>query len=139
MAGHHEPERNRRISIPNIPVIALPWYLLVFTVITIYLTVTNTLFVVATEKITSWQAIQYIATGEILKAGGVALIASPTIVEVGRMVLAEIWTERRIRRAEERVQQSWEEWNRRRGEAEAKGEPFTEPPPHLENRRRRWL
>ena len=124
-------QRNGRIGIPNIPIRAAPWYLTVFTVITVYLAVTNTLFAVATEKITDWQAIQYVATGEILRAGGVALITSPIIVEVGRMVLAEIWTERRLHR----LQQRWEDWLRRREEAEAKGEPFDEPPPKLENRR----
>ncbi len=63
------PERDRRIGIPNIPIRAAPWYLAVFTVITVYLAVTNTLFAVATEKITNWQAIQYVTTGEILRAG----------------------------------------------------------------------
>ena len=142
MVRQDEPERNYRISIPNIPTGAIPWYLAVFTTITIYLTVTNTLFVVVSEKIVGWQAIQYVVTGELLKAGGVALIASPIITEAGRMVLAGIWTERRLRRAEargraegaERANRRWEEWNQRREEAEAKGEPFTESPPRLENR-----
>ena len=125
-----EEQRNRRIGIPNIPIRAAPWYLAVFTVITAYLAVTNTLFAVATEQVTNWQAIQYVATGEILRAGGVSLIVSPIVVEVGRMVLAEIWTERRLHR----LQQRWEDWLRRREEAEAKGEPFDEPPPKLENR-----
>ena len=55
------------------------------------------------------------------------------------MVLAEIWTERRLRRAEERgraeTQMLWEEWLKRREEAEAKSEPFDEPPPSLKRRR----
>ena len=51
------------------------------------------------------------------------------------MVLAELWTQHRVRRAVERHQRRWEEWNQRREEAEAKGELFTEPPPRLENRR----
>ena len=131
--------RSSRVGIPNIPIRAAPWYLTVFTAITVYLTVSNTLFTVAAERIVGWQAIQYAATGELLKAGGVALITSPIIVEVGRVVLAEIWTERRLRRAHtegRRLQQAeWEEWNRRRVEAEAKGEPFTEPPPSLDERR----
>ena len=33
------------------------------------------------------------------------------------------------------TQVRWEAWNRRRMEAKAKGEPFTEPPPSLDNRR----
>ena len=59
------------------------------------------------------------------------------------MVLAELWLERRERKAREEGRQlqqaQWEAWNQRREEAEAKGEPFTEPPPVLENRRRRWF
>ena len=136
MAGRQdELANNPRISVPNISARALPWYLTVFTIITVYLTLSNTLFIVITEKVIGWQAIQYVATGELLKAGGVALIASPIIVEVGRMVLAEIWTERRLRKAREEVHQRWSEWNRRREEAEAKGEAFTEPPPPNPNRR----
>ncbi len=51
------------------------------------------------------------------------------------MVLAEIWTERRLRKARQEVHQCWSEWNRRREEAEAKGEAFTEPPPPPPNRK----
>ena len=53
------------------------------------------------------------------------------------MVLAGIWIERRLRKAREEGRQIqhvlWEEWNQRREEAKAKGEPFTEPPPSLDN------
>ena len=144
-----EQERDRRISIPNIPVRAARWYLPVFTAITVYLTASNTLFVVATERIIGWQAIQYVVTGELLKAGGVALIVSPIITEVGRMVLAELWRERRERKAREEgfekghaegraegvtdTHHLWLEWNRRREDAAAQGITFDEPPPELEN------
>ena len=132
-----EEQRNGRIGIPNIPIRAAPWYLTVFTVITVYLSVTNTLFAIATEQITNWQAIQYVATGELLKAGGVALIVSPIIVETGRMVIAGIWSERRERKAREEGRQlqqaEWEAWNRRRQEAEDQAVPFDEPPPELES------
>ena len=136
-----EDRRNGRIGIPNIPIRAAPWYLTVFTVITVYLSVTNTLFAIATEQITNWQAIQYVATGELLKAGGVALIVSPIIVETGRMVIAGIWSERRERKAreegvvegEQRNQAQWEAWLKRRENAEARGELFDEPPPKLES------
>ena len=133
-----ESKRNGRISVPNIPAGTGRWYLAVFTPIAAYLTVSNTLFVVTTEKIVEWQAIQYAATGELLKAGGVALITSPIIVESGRMVIAGIWSERRERKAREEGRQlqqaEWEAWNRRRQEAEDQGVPFDEPPPKLESR-----
>ena len=155
--------RNSRIGIPNIPAQALPWYLTVFTAITVYLSVSNALFVVATEKIAGWQGIQYVATGEILKAGGVALIASPIIVEAGRMVIAAMWSDRRERKAREegradgleeghavgvaegreegiaegaqRHHVRWQAWLQRQQEALANGTPFDEPPPSPEDHR----
>ena len=49
------------------------------------------------------------------------------------MVLARIYKEKNRREAAEEgrkeVQAAWEDWNRRRLEAESKGEAFTEPPP----------
>lgn len=134
MAQANEPERSRRISIPNIPADAVRWYLPIFNLPTAYLTVTNTLFAAERESATSWQAIQYIATGELLKAGGVALIASPTIAEGIRMVLVGIWQERQIRKAREENQAKWEAWLQRSRDAESKGIPFDEPPPQLDDR-----
>lgn len=136
-----EAERNVRISIPNIPVEAVRWYLSVFNAITVYLTITNTLFVLATQQIIGWQAVQYVVVGELLKAGGVALIVSPIITEASRVVIGAMWTKRKVQaaraEAREEVHQRWSEWNRRREEAEAKGEAFTEsppPPPEPESR-----
>ncbi len=145
MARQDEPERNQRIGIPNIPAEAVRWYLSVFNAITAYLTVTNTLFVLATQQITGWQAVQYVVVGEMLKAGGVALIASPVITEVSRMVIGAMWTKRKVQeaRAEGREEgreegraegrreyhDQWETWFRRLKDAEAKGMPFDEPPP----------
>ena len=147
--NENEPERRLRISIPNIPADGVRWYLSVFNLLTVYLTVTNTLFAAARDGATSWQAIQYIATGELLKAGGVALIVSPTIAEGIRMVLAGIWSERRERKARaegvergreegreqgreegKNIQQGrWEDWWQRYQNAQAAGIPFDEPPP----------
>ena len=144
-----EQERDRRISIPNIPAEAVRWHLSVFSGITAYLTVTNTLFVLTTQQITGWQAVQYVVTGELLRAGGVALIASPIITEVSRVVIGAMWTKRKVQEArteafaegrdegiakgEERANQRWSEWNRRREDAAAQGITFDEPPPELEN------
>ena len=132
-----EAERNVRVSIPNIPAEAVRWYLSVFNAITAYLTVTNTLFVLATQQITGWQGVQYVVVGELLKAGGVALIVSPVITEVSRMVIGAMWTKRKVQeaRAEGRAEgrreyhDQWETWFRRLKDAEAKGVPFDEPPP----------
>ena len=129
-----EERRNGRIGIPSISAEALPWYLAVYTIITVYLSVTDTLFALAMQQITGWQEIQYVVVGEVLKAGGVALIASPVITEVSRVVIGAMWTKRKVEEAVQRNQAEWEAWLQRREEAEAKGEPFDEPPPKLENR-----
>ena len=145
-----DEQRNRRIGIPSISAQALPWYLAVYTIITVYLSVTDTLFALATQRITGWQEIQYVVVGEVLKAGGVALIASPVITEVSRMVIGAMWTKRKVAEAHEEgfekghaegraegvtdTHRLWLEWNRRREDAVAQGIPFDEPPPELENR-----
>ena len=134
-----QAERNVRVSIPNIPAEAVRWYLSVFNAITAYLTVTNTLLVLATQQVIGWQAVQYVVVGELLKAGGVALIVSPIITEASRVVIGAMWTKRKVQEARAEAQQEvhrrWSEWNRRREEAESKGEAFTEPPPPDPNRR----
>ena len=138
MAKEKQAQRNgRRISVPNVPVDTLRWYLAVFNLLTVWLAVTNTLFAVARDNAVGWPAIQYIATGELLKAGGVALIASPTIVEVGKVVIAAMWKESRERKIREeteretrrKVNAEWDAWLRRRDDAHAKGIPFDEPSP----------
>ena len=74
-----------------------------------------------------------------------ALAATWPIMEAMRMVLASIWRDRIRREAreegvqagreegiaigEERSNRRWREWVQRRDQAEAKGEPFTEPMP----------
>lgn len=130
---NQEEQRNGHIGIPSISAEALPWYLAVHTIITVYLSVTDTLFAPATQQITGWQEIQYAVVGEVSKAGGVALIASPVITEVSRVVIGAMWTKRKVEEAVQRKQAEWGSWNRRRPDAEARGKPFDEPPPNLEN------
>ena len=53
------------------------------------------------------------------------------------MVFGEMIKQYRYRKAyakgQAQVQALWESWNQRRLEAEAKGEPFTEPTPARDN------
>ena len=128
------PANGRRVSVPNIPVDTLRWYLAVFNLLTVWLAVTNTIFAVARDNAAGWQAIQYIATGELLKAGGVALIASPTIVEAGKVVIAAMWTKSRERKIRRELNSEWNAWLRRRDDAVAQGIPFDEPRPNDEPR-----
>ena len=45
------------------------------------------------------------------------------------MVLAEILTERRVRKARQETHAEWADWVQRRQDAADKGIPFDEPPP----------
>ena len=130
-------DREIRVGVLSVPINAVRWFYALFSVGTIYLTVTNTLTVAARVNASGWQEIQDIATAELAQAGGASIIGSAILVEVGRMVLAAIWEERTRRkaRAEGRgqTQALWLAWNRRRLEAEERGEVFHEPPPALNN------
>ena len=66
---------------------------------------------------------------------GWALASTWPIMEVIRLVLASIWEGRIRRRAieqgREQANRAWVEWNRRRLQAEERGEPFDEPTPDI--------
>ena len=162
-------DREIRVGVLSVPINAVRWFYALFSVGTIYLTVTNTLTVATRVNASGWQEIQDIATAELAQAGGASIIGSAILVEVGRMVLAAIWEERTRRKAlaegrEEGIEEGlekgreegraegreegrgegreeghrenqalWLAWNRRRLEAEEKGEVFHEPPPDFSN------
>ena len=57
------------------------------------------------------------------------VLLSLSAAEALNMVLGALYKERVRRRAIEETHKAWEEWLRRKAEAEAKGEPFNEPSP----------
>ena len=134
-------DREIRVGVLSVPINAVRWFYALFSVGTIYLTVTNTLTVAARVNASGWQEIQDIATAELAQAGGASIIGSAILVEVGRMVLAAIWEEHTRRKAlaeglekgRGETQALWLDWNRRRLEAEERGEAFHEPPPDFSN------
>ena len=66
-------------------------------------------------------------------APGIAVIAADSIIVVDVVMiltlLYEDYRRKRIERAVARVHAQWNAWNQRRLDAEANGQPFTEPPP----------
>ncbi len=58
-----------------------------------------------------------------------ALAATWPIMEAFRMVFATIFEKRRYQKGKDDANRLWREWLRRREQAEARGEPFTEPAP----------
>ena len=49
------------------------------------------------------------------------------------MVFGWLYLEKKRQEGRAERDAEWREWNRRRMEAEANGEPFTEPPPSARN------
>ena len=62
-----------------------------------------------------------------------ALAATWPLMEAMRMVLASIFEKRTYQRGKDDANRLWREWLRRREQAEARGEPFTEPAPDEDN------
>ena len=127
------PDREERFGVLSVPAYAIRWFLVLFSVGTIYLTVANTLVASAKVGAIGWLEIQRIATAEIVQAGGASLVGSVIIVEVGNVVLGEWVRQRRQQRDLEEGRKEahalWLAWNQRREEAEKRGEAFDELPP----------
>ncbi len=127
------PEDENRTGIPSIPASAVRWFYALFSLGTIYLTIANTVHETIRVNARGWLEIQSIATAKSVQAAAASAAISAILVEGGHMVLARIYKEKNRREAAEEgrkeVQAAWEDWNRRRLEAESKGEAFTEPPP----------
>ena len=66
-------------------------------------------------------------------APGIGVIAADSVVIVDIVMiltlLYEDFRRKQTERALARLQERWEGWNQRRMDAEANGQPFTEPPP----------
>ena len=50
-------------------------------------------------------------------------------------MIAELFKQNRFQQGAATQQKAWEDWNRRREQADAEGREFTEPPPTLETDR----
>ena len=97
----------------------------------------------------SWRLAPSLIIGDTTRAAAFWVLGSPIAVEAVVMVFGWLYLEKKRQesrvegrvegRAEGRVEgraerdAEWGEWNRRRMEAEANGEPFTEPPPSPPN------
>ncbi len=89
----------------------------------------------------SWRQAPSLIIEDTTRAAVFWALASPMVVEGVVMVFGWLYMERKRREVTEKghaagraeANAEWEEWNRRRVEAEAKGEPFIEPPPSARN------
>ena len=148
-----EPEQQMRFGIPSLSRGALRWFYGLFCSGSLYLTVSNTMGELARTGAVDWLQIQTIATDQLVRGAGASLIGAYILAEGGDMIISAILREQNRRRdLEERrkaveggrqkgrqegrqeIHGLWATWNKRRQEAEERGEPFHEPPPSLNNR-----
>ena len=89
----------------------------------------------------SWRQAPSLIIEDTTRAAVFWALASPMVVEGVVMVFGWLYMEKNREKSrreglmEGRAEANakWDAWNRRRMEAEAKGEPFTEPPPSQRN------
>lgn len=129
-------EQNDRagwIGIPSVPPeraaqAFAAFYLAVFGAIAI-----NILLIMHNHRPDTWQLTAEMVFDDGGQIVAWALATTWPIMEAMRMVLAGIFEKRIFRRGREQGreenQQLWEAWNRRRVEAEERGDAFSEPPP----------
>ena len=128
------PERNGRsgwIGIPSVPPeraaqAFVAFYLAIAAAIAI-----DVVLIVHNHEPKTWQLTAEMVFDDGGQIVAWALAATWPIMEAFRMVFAAIWEKRAINRAREEMNQLWVDWNRRRIQAEERGEPFDEPPPDI--------
>ena len=135
-----DPEERPRFGIPSLSGGALKWFYGIFTGGTVYLTVANTFSAASRMNSPDMLQIQAVATEQLARGAAASLVVAYILADGGDMVISAILRERNrqkdleaLRKAREdgrsEVQSLWETWNRRRQEAEERGEAFSEPPP----------
>ena len=150
-------EERPRFGIPSLSGGALKWFYGIFTVGTGYLTVANTFSAASRMNSPDILQIQAVATEQLARSAGASLVVAYILADGGDMVISAILRERNrqkdleaLRKAREdglqegleegrqeggsEVQSLWETWNRRRQEAEERGEAFSEPHPEIGGR-----
>ena len=93
----------------------------------------------------SWRSAPTSIMGDTTRAAAFWVVSSPIVVEGVAMVFAALYREKKRREARQEGREegreegraetnaAWDEWNQRRIQAEATGEPFAEPPPSAAN------
>ena len=128
------PERNDRtgwIGIPSVPPeraaqAFVAFYLAIAAAISI-----DILLISYNHRPAAWQ----LTAERVFDDGGQivawALAATWPIMEAMRMVFATIFEKRAVNRGREEMNRIWADWNRRRIQAEERGEAFDEPTPDI--------
>ena len=81
----------------------------------------------------SWRLAPSLIIGDTTRAAAFWVLGNPIVVEGAVMVFGWLYLEKKRQESRAERDAEWDAWNQRRMEAEAKGEPFTEPPPSARN------
>ena len=140
--NHNDAERVAILSVPAERIRPHFWtFSICFVVTLIFYTSVHVIIV----ENPSWEKTPSAVMGDTTRAGAFWLFASPILVEGAAMVFAAIFRQRireesreegreeGIARGRDEADVAWRQWNQRRLEAEANGEPFNELPPDFGN------
>ena len=130
-------EQGQWVSILSVPLRRIRPHFWTFSIaVTLHLAF-NTYAAVTVTPSLPWRELPTAIIAETLPATVFWLVYSPILVEGVFMVFAEIYRQEKIEegRKEGRNESNaaWKDWNRRRLEAEGRGESFDEPPPDFSN------
>ncbi len=129
------PERNDRtgwIGIPSVPPERAAQAFIAFYLAIAAAIVIDVLLITHNHRPETWQLTAEMVFDDGGQIAAWALAATWPVMEAMRMVFASIWQERKLRQAREEVNRLWADWNRRRIQAEERGETFDEPPPDID-------
>ena len=128
------PERNDRtgwIGIPSVPLERVAQAFTAFYLALAAAIAIDALLITHNHGPEAW----HLTAERVFDDGGQivawALAATWPIMEAFRMVFAALWEKRAVNRARDEMNRIWADWNRRRIQAEERGEPFDEPPPDI--------
>ena len=129
------------VSFPSIPLERVRPHFWTFSVCFVATLIFYIFVHVVLAESPDWREAPSAIMGDTTRAGLFWIFGSPITVEGAVMVFGWLYSEKKRQegraegREEGRVEAyaEWVAWNGRRIEAEAKGEPFTEPPPSARN------
>ena len=119
------------IGVPSVPARRIGQAFLSFYVAVGIATAVDVLLISNNHGPIGWQLIIEEVFDDGSSIIGWALAMTWPIMEVFRMVLASIFEKRAVNRGRAEMNRLWVEWNRRRIQAEERGEPFDEEPPDI--------
>ena len=132
-------ERDRAvwIGIPSVPARRIGQAFLSFYLAVGIAIAVDVLLIINNHGSLGWQLIAERIFDDGSSIIGWALAMTWPIMEVFRMVLASIFEKRAVNRGRTEMNRLWAEWNRRRIQAEERGERFDEEPPDINDKPKR--